>query len=157
MLRAAGSREVTTSDLGQLSQLSALFAEPCTTRQLYWSRQRNHPPFCHMQVLAGSASFLLPSMLMGAVGGVCALANIAPQPLLELISAYKAGDIEKASELQLRMIAPNNVCFVTCVGKHRLVLTLMKKKVEPKGHVVCCSILETRNGTHIRSSLISVF
>jgi 4-hydroxy-2-oxoglutarate aldolase len=64
-----------------------------------------------VQVLAGSASFLLTSMAMGAVGGVCALANIAPQPLLDLITAFKAGDMEKATELQLRMIAPNMVCL----------------------------------------------
>ena len=30
------------------------------------------------QVLAGSASFLLPALTVGAVGGICALANILP-------------------------------------------------------------------------------
>ena len=30
------------------------------------------------QVLAGSASFLLPALSVGAVGGVCALANVLP-------------------------------------------------------------------------------
>lgn len=64
---------------------------------------------CVAQLLAGSASFLLPSMVMGAVGGVCALANIAAQPLLDMIAAYKAGDLEKAADLQLTMVAPNNV------------------------------------------------
>jgi len=45
------------------------------------------------QVLAGSASFLLPALTIGAVGGILALANIAPQLFL-------AGDIEKARSLQ---------------------------------------------------------
>ena len=30
------------------------------------------------QVLAGSASFLLPALVVGAVGGICALANVLP-------------------------------------------------------------------------------
>jgi 4-hydroxy-2-oxoglutarate aldolase len=30
------------------------------------------------QVLAGSASFLLPALAVGAVGGICALANVLP-------------------------------------------------------------------------------
>ncbi len=30
------------------------------------------------QVLAGSASFLLPALTVGAVGGICALANVLP-------------------------------------------------------------------------------
>lgn len=49
-------------------------------------------------------------MVMGAVGGVCALANVAPQPLIDLIAAFNAEDMEKATALQLRMVAPNNVC-----------------------------------------------
>lgn len=49
-------------------------------------------------------------MVVGAVGGVCALGNIAPEPLLEMIAAYNSGDLKKAQEIQLRMIAPNNVC-----------------------------------------------
>lgn len=54
-------------------------------------------------------------MVMGAVGGVCALANIAAQPLLDMIAAYKAGDMEKAADLQLAMVAPNNVSSVFVV------------------------------------------
>ena len=34
------------------------------------------------QVLAGSASFLLPALAIGAVGGICALANVLPQQVL---------------------------------------------------------------------------
>jgi 4-hydroxy-2-oxoglutarate aldolase len=59
------------------------------------------------QVLAGSASFLYPAMVLGAVGGVCALANIAPRECCQLADLMRRGDHEAASELQLRLIAPN--------------------------------------------------
>ncbi len=59
------------------------------------------------QVLAGSAGFLFPALCLGAVGGVLALANIAPQQCCDILSLYRAGKIDDARELQLRMIAPN--------------------------------------------------
>ena len=59
------------------------------------------------QVLAGSAGFLYPALCVGAIGGVLALANIAPQQCCEIVSLFKFGKHEDARELQLRMIAPN--------------------------------------------------
>lgn len=59
------------------------------------------------QVLAGSAGFLYPAVVLGAVGGVLALANIAPQQCCDILTFAKAGKHEEARQLQLRMIAPN--------------------------------------------------
>ncbi len=59
------------------------------------------------QVLAGSAGFLYPALCLGAVGGVLALANIAPQQCCDILSYYKNGKHEDARLLQLKMIAPN--------------------------------------------------
>ena len=59
------------------------------------------------QVLAGSAGFLYPALCVGAIGGVLALANIAPQQCCDIVSLFKYGKHEDARELQLRMIAPN--------------------------------------------------
>ncbi len=59
------------------------------------------------QVLAGSAGFLYPALCVGAVGGVLALANIAPQQCCDILRLFKYGKHEDARELQLRMIAPN--------------------------------------------------
>jgi 4-hydroxy-2-oxoglutarate aldolase len=59
------------------------------------------------QVLAGSAGFLYPSLVLGAVGGVLALANIVPQQCCDILNFAKAGKHEEARQLQLRMIAPN--------------------------------------------------
>ncbi len=59
------------------------------------------------RILAGSASFLLPALTVGAIGGVLGLANIAPEECLEIGRLAAAGDIDGASELQIRMIEPN--------------------------------------------------
>jgi 4-hydroxy-2-oxoglutarate aldolase len=60
------------------------------------------------QVLAGSAGFLYPALCLGAVGGVLALANIAPQQCCDIVSLYKYGKHDDARDLQLRMIVPNS-------------------------------------------------
>jgi 4-hydroxy-2-oxoglutarate aldolase len=60
------------------------------------------------QVLAGSAGFLYPALCLGAVGGVLALANIAPQQCCDIVSFFKHGKHEDARELQLRVIVPNS-------------------------------------------------
>ena len=56
---------------------------------------------------AGSGSFLFPSLSIGAVGGVLALANVAPRECVELYTAARSGDFERARELQLRLIRLN--------------------------------------------------
>ena len=61
----------------------------------------------HFQVLAGSASFLYASMMLGAVGAVAALANIAPQQCCQLYNLAKEGRHEEARRLQLKLIPSN--------------------------------------------------
>jgi len=59
------------------------------------------------QVLAGSGGFFLPALLMGAVGGVMAIANLAPEPLAELLQRFEEDDLKRAREIQVRLIPPN--------------------------------------------------
>jgi len=59
------------------------------------------------QVLAGSASFLLPALSVGTVGGVLALANIAPEQCLAIHQHFLNGEWEQAREIQVRMIPVN--------------------------------------------------
>lgn len=61
----------------------------------------------NFQVLAGSAGFLMQAYCVGAVGGVCALANVLGKETCELHSLYHAGKYEEAKALQHRLIAPN--------------------------------------------------
>jgi len=58
-------------------------------------------------VLAGSASFFYPALVLGAVGGVMALANIAPEQCHRIYRYTQEGKHEEARRLQLKMIPPN--------------------------------------------------
>ncbi|HSJ57815.1 MAG TPA: dihydrodipicolinate synthase family protein [Anaerolineae bacterium] len=59
------------------------------------------------QVLAGSANFLLAALAVGAVGGVLALANVAPDRSLELRRLFLEGRMEEAGALQRSVLALN--------------------------------------------------
>jgi len=59
------------------------------------------------QVLAGSAGFFFAGLALGAVGGVLALANVAPQQCIDIYRLFKAGQWEEAAELQRRMVPVN--------------------------------------------------
>lgn len=59
------------------------------------------------QVLAGSAGFLMAAYAVGAVGGVCALANVLGQQICELEKLCLQGQWERARDLQHRLIEPN--------------------------------------------------
>jgi len=61
----------------------------------------------NFQVLAGSAGFLYPALAVGAVGGVCALANIAGEQLCKIASLYKSGNQQEALALQYKLIEVN--------------------------------------------------
>jgi 4-hydroxy-2-oxoglutarate aldolase len=60
------------------------------------------------QVLAGSAGFLFASLALGAVGGVVALANIAPQQAIDIHHLSQQGAWAEAAALQRRMIPVNS-------------------------------------------------
>lgn len=59
------------------------------------------------QILAGSAGFLLPALAAGAIGGVLALANIAPEKCINVYEDFVAGNIKKSQNTQLDLIAIN--------------------------------------------------
>lgn len=59
------------------------------------------------QVLAGSGSFLLPAMSVGAVGGIMALASVAPYQVDDIVQQFKQGALEQAKKIQLKLIAAN--------------------------------------------------
>lgn len=59
------------------------------------------------RIFAGSAGFLLPALSVGAVGGILALANIAPAECLGIEREFAASHVNAAAEMQRRMVAPN--------------------------------------------------
>ncbi len=59
------------------------------------------------QVLAGSAGFFLAGLTLGAVGGVMALANIAPRQCINMYQLFQAREQQEAAKLQRRMVPVN--------------------------------------------------
>jgi 4-hydroxy-2-oxoglutarate aldolase len=59
------------------------------------------------QILAGSAGFLLPALTMGAIGGILALANIAPEKCIKVYDDYFSGNLKGAHKTQLELIPIN--------------------------------------------------
>jgi len=58
-------------------------------------------------VFAGSASFLLPSLVMGAVGGTMATANILPDACADVQRLFETGRLDEARKLQLKLLPIN--------------------------------------------------
>lgn len=54
-------------------------------------------------VLVGNAGILYPALMMGAAGGILAVACVAPEACVELYRAATGGDHDRARELQHRL------------------------------------------------------
>jgi 4-hydroxy-2-oxoglutarate aldolase len=64
-------------------------------------------------VLVGTAGSLFGALAIGCVGGIVALANVAPENCVKIYELEKEGDYEEAKKLQLRMIPVNKAITVT--------------------------------------------
>jgi dihydrodipicolinate synthase/N-acetylneuraminate lyase len=56
-------------------------------------------------VLQGWEDLILPSLLAGADGSICAFANVAPKLFVALVRAARSGDLERAAELHRRVLS----------------------------------------------------
>jgi 4-hydroxy-2-oxoglutarate aldolase len=61
------------------------------------------PPDFH--VLVGNAPILLPALVMGASGGMLAIANAVPAVPLRILADFRAGRLDAARDLQLSSLA----------------------------------------------------
>jgi 4-hydroxy-2-oxoglutarate aldolase len=55
-------------------------------------------------VICGNTSAFLPALLLGAKGGILALANVAPRETVALYEAVRAGRLDEARELNDRLV-----------------------------------------------------
>jgi 4-hydroxy-2-oxoglutarate aldolase len=78
------------------------------------------------QVLVGSGALLYPALEVGAVGGIVAVANMAPAPSGELYQAFQAGRSSEAGRLQ-KKIGPvhNDIVGAIGVGGVKVALDLL--------------------------------
>src|ERR671917_1394746 len=56
-------------------------------------------------VLCGWEDLILPSLLAGADGSICAFANVAPELFVGLVRSARDGDLERAAELHRRVLS----------------------------------------------------
>ena len=66
-------------------------------------------------VLVGTAGVLFGGLALGSVGGILALANVAPQACARILELTRQDRFEEAKELQLRMI-PVNLAVTATYG-----------------------------------------
>lgn len=64
-------------------------------------------------VLVGTGSVLLYGLISGAVGGILALANIAPDECIKIFDLFSEGKLHEAEEIQSRMHAVNKAITAT--------------------------------------------
>ncbi|NNG06178.1 MAG: dihydrodipicolinate synthase family protein [Desulfobacteraceae bacterium] len=64
-------------------------------------------------ILQGTGSVLFTSLILGAQGGILALSNVAPAETVKLFEMVKAGEMEKAREIQMRLITLNEMIVNT--------------------------------------------
>jgi len=64
-------------------------------------------------LLVGTAGALFGALALGCVGGVLALANVAPQLCVKIYESVKQGDYEAAKQLQLKMVPVNQAVTAT--------------------------------------------
>lgn len=57
-----------------------------------------------LEIYAGNDDQIVPILSLGGVGVISVLANIAPKDVHKMASAYLAGDIKMAKELQLKYV-----------------------------------------------------
>ena len=62
----------------------------------------------NFKVLVGTAGVLFSGLSLGCVGGIVAMANVAPEACVKILESVNQGDFEKAKRLQLRMLPVNN-------------------------------------------------
>jgi 2-dehydro-3-deoxy-D-pentonate aldolase len=55
-------------------------------------------------VLSGWEDLILPSLLAGADGSICAFANVASELFVGLVEAAQSGDLTRAAELHRRVL-----------------------------------------------------
>ena len=58
-------------------------------------------------VLVGTAGVLFSGLTIGCMGGINALANVAPKQCVAILDQIKTGDLDTARDLQLKMIPVN--------------------------------------------------
>jgi 4-hydroxy-tetrahydrodipicolinate synthase len=74
-------------------------AEPATITRLA-EIENVHVVECGLDLYAGDDDLILPFLEVGGVGGICVHTHVVGPQVKELISSYRAGDVERAHALE---------------------------------------------------------
>jgi 4-hydroxy-2-oxoglutarate aldolase len=66
------------------------------------------------QILIGSASMMFPSMMLGATGAILALGSSLPDACVALFDAVRAGQYERARDLQAAIVPASKLIVSQC-------------------------------------------
>jgi 4-hydroxy-tetrahydrodipicolinate synthase len=64
-------------------------------------------------IWSGDDSLTLPMLSVGAVGIISVASHIVGKDIAQMVSAYHAGDVRKATEIHLRLMPLFKVLFIT--------------------------------------------
>ena len=92
-----------TDALAQLVELPNVVAVKQANDDL---EQARRIPELGLDLYAGDDDLVLPFLELGGVGGVCVHTHVVGPQVKELVSAFRAGDVERARELD-RALAPS--------------------------------------------------
>ncbi|HVM69843.1 MAG TPA: 4-hydroxy-tetrahydrodipicolinate synthase, partial [Gaiellaceae bacterium] len=92
-----------TDALAQLAELPNVVAVKQANDDL---EQARRIPELGLDLYAGDDDLVLPFLELGGVGGVCVHTHVVGPQVKELVSAFRAGDVERARELD-RALAPS--------------------------------------------------
>jgi len=81
-----------------------------------------------INVINGPDEMLLCGLVMGADGGIGTTYNIAPELFCELYRAYRAGELERAQEMQYRIVR-----MVEVVRRHGFSISTVKETLRMRG------------------------
>jgi 4-hydroxy-tetrahydrodipicolinate synthase len=84
-------------------------------------------------VLQGFEDLILPSILAGGDGSICALANVAPELFVSLVSSARNGELDRAAELHRRVLAlmPLAKCSDPGIGATKLAMKMLGVPISP--------------------------
>jgi 4-hydroxy-tetrahydrodipicolinate synthase len=106
-----------------------------------------------LSVLAGSADIVFPCLLMGGRGAIVAVANVAPRLCVDLYNHFRQHEIEKATQLQMKLLALNHI-LVKKYNQISCIKDAMKELGMPSGYPRMPSLpLEEKSRREVREEL----
>lgn len=105
-----------------------------------------------VDIYSGNDDQTVPMMALGAKGVISVVSNVAPRQVHDMCAAFKAGDIEKAKQMQLDAIPLTNAlfCEVNPIPV-KTALNLMGWKVGPTRMPLC--EMEPENEERLKKAL----